>query len=133
MRRRGQAGVEAVAVCLLLLLLVAATVRASAGAWQRAAEAVHAPDGARRGQALVELLALCPVLVACGCAFAIACGRVAAVTRAERELARAVRADAMGLAPAPAPGVRVRVAGALIEVRVAAPLGGVRRQAERVG
>ncbi|MFM7693081.1 MAG: hypothetical protein ACKO7U_02065 [Actinomycetota bacterium] len=133
MRRRGQAGVEAVVVCVLLVVLVAETARAAAGAWQRAADAVHAPADARRGQALVELLALCPVLAACGCAFAIACGRVVAVTQAERELARAVRADAMGLRPAPAPGVRVRVAGARIEVRVAAPLGAVRREAVRVG
>jgi hypothetical protein len=133
MRRGAQAGVEAVVVCLLLVVLVAGTARAAAGVWQRAAVAVYAPAGVRRGQALVELLALCPVIAACGCAFAIACGRVAAVARAERELARVVRADAMGLAPAPAPGVRVRVAGAWVEVRVAAPLGDVRRAAARVG
>ncbi|MEY4227170.1 MAG: hypothetical protein RL190_1927 [Actinomycetota bacterium] len=133
MRRRGQAGAEAVLVCLLLVALLAATARAAAGAWQRAADAAAPAGEVRRGQALVELLALCPLLAACGCAFAVACGRVTAVALAERELARAVRADAMGLAPVPAPGVRVRVAGALVEVRVAAPLGAVRRQAARVG
>lgn len=132
MRRRGQAGAEAVFVCLLLVALVAATVQAAAGAWQRTADAVSPAGETRRGQALVELLALCPVLAACGCAFAVACGRVAAVARAERELARAVRADAMGLVPAPAPGVRVRIDGALVEVRVVAPLGSVRRQTARI-
>lgn len=132
MRRGGQAGAEAVLVCVLLIALIAALTRSAAEAWQRAAVVAGSAGETRRGQALVELIALCPVLAACACAFAVACGRVAAVARAERELARAVRADAMGLVPVAAPGVRVRIAGTLIEVRVAAPLGAVERRAERI-
>ena len=117
-------------MALLLVALLAAAAHAGAGAWQRAAASIEAP---RRGQALVELLALCPVVAACACAFAIACGRVAAVARAERELARAVHADAAGLVPAPTPGARVSVRGRIVEVRVRAPVADVVRRAERVG
>ena len=128
--RRGQAGTEAALVALLLVALIAAAAHAGADAWQRATASIEA---SRRGQALVELIALCPIIAACACAFAIACGRVAAVARAEAALARAVRADAAGLTPAPTPGVRVRIDGRRIEVRVRAPLGEVARVAQRVG
>lgn len=82
----------------------------------------------QRGQGVVEVVALAPLVAACAAAFAIACVRVAAQARAESALATALAADAAGGSIAGALHGRarlVRADGRLIAVAVPAPLGAV--------
>ena len=86
-------------------------------------------SGRRRGQAVVEVLALAPVLVALLAAFVIARARLVAQARAEAVLADVQAADAAGTPPAAALLGRARLVlltPTVVRIAVAAPLGDVR-------
>ncbi|MGI9187659.1 MAG: hypothetical protein ACR2J9_09145 [Gaiellales bacterium] len=90
---------------------------------------------ARRGQAVVELLAVAPLIAACCAAFAIAAIQLSVMARAEAALSRAVAADAAGGSIAGALAGRARLTTlttSRITVEVHGPLGIVRRSEERV-
>ncbi len=89
----------------------------------------------RRGQAIVEVLVLAPIVVACVGAFVISCTRLTAMARAEAALANAVAADASGASVAGAIAGRarlVRLDSERIEIAVEAPLGTIRLSGRRV-
>ena len=90
---------------------------------------------ARRGQAVVEVLALVPLVVACTLAFVAAAFQLVAMARAESALSDAVAADVAGTSVRGALHGRARLVSAdatSIVIDVAAPLGDVRLQGERV-
>lgn len=92
------------------------------------------PCSTRRAQAIVEVLALAPLVVAAAVAFAVATGRLAAMARAEAALARAVAVDAAGGSIAhglPKPARLVRTTPTRITVSVPAPLGAITLQGTR--
>jgi len=89
----------------------------------------------RRGQAVVEVLALAPVVAACATGFALVALQLSALARAEAALARAVAADAAGGSVVGAITGRarlVRITEERIEVEVVAPLGDVRLTERRI-
>jgi hypothetical protein len=89
----------------------------------------------RRGQAVVEVLALAPVMAACTLGFAAGAGQLVAMARAEAALANAVAADAAGTSIHGAVNGRARlvsVTSDAIEIAVDAPLGEVRLTGRRV-
>ena len=90
---------------------------------------------ARRGQAMVEVLALAPVVAACMLAFAAGAGQLVAMARAEAALANAVAADAAGTSIHGAVHGRARIVSVTpgsIAIAVEAPLGEVRLSGRRV-
>jgi len=92
------------------------------------------PGSRCRGQAIVEVLALAPLVVAAVLAFAVAAGRLAAMARAEAALARAVAVDAAGASTAyglPRRARLVRTTDATITVAVPAPLGAITLEGPR--
>ena len=119
--RRGQSSVEAVLAALLLAVLLSACTAVAAQRWQAAAEALRAlAADTRRAQAVVEVLALAPVVAACAVAFALACGQLAAQGRAEAGLAQVQAADAVDQ---PSPPLRIERRDGRVAVRVHGPLG----------
>lgn len=91
--------------------------------------------GRQRGQAVVEIVILAPIIAACVGAFAIAALRIAAVARVESALQVAIAADAAGEPVASALHGRAR----LVEIRpdrivvsVSAPWGAIRGVTQRV-
>ncbi len=87
----------------------------------------------RRGQAVVEVIALAPLVTALVAVLAVGGARVAATARAEAMLARALAADAAGEPIVAAVGQAATVeVGHRIVVVVKAPFGDVRRDALRV-
>ena len=92
------------------------------------------PGSGRRGQAIVEVLALAPLVVVAVLAFAVAAGRLAAMARAEAALARAVAVDAAGASIAhvlPRHARLVRATDTTITVAVPAPLGAITLEGPR--
>ena len=88
----------------------------------------------RRGQAVVEVLALAPVLMTLLIALTIAERRLAAAATAEAILADVVAADAAGEPLDGALGGRARLlpgSAEQVAIAVDAPLGAIVRHAER--
>lgn len=89
----------------------------------------------RRGQALVEVLALAPLVAACAIGYGACATQLAAIARAEAALANAIAADAAGTSIRGAVHGRARlvaVSARTIEIVVPAPLGDVARRGQRV-
>ena len=119
--RRGQSSVEAVVAALLLAVLLSACTAVAAERWQAARSVLRALTAdARRGQGIVEVVVLAPVVAACAVAFALACGQLVAQGRAEAGLARVLEADA---GEQPAPALRIERRAGRVAVRVHGPLG----------
>ena len=89
----------------------------------------------RRGQGVVEVIAIAPLVVCAVAAFAVASARLAAMARAESALAAALAADA---ADQPVRGALrgrariVRLDDRVIAIAVPAPLGPIVREAPRI-
>ncbi len=89
-----------------------------------------------RGQAVIEVILLAPLVTACVVGFAVTYGRVAATARAEVALQLAVAADAAGEPIAAAlvgRGRLIEVADSTITVSVPAPLSPLELTGRRAG
>ena len=90
----------------------------------------------RRGQAVVEVLALAPLVAACTVAFAAGAFRLVAMAQAESVLSDALAADVAGTSILGVVHGRARlvsVTATVIVIEVSAPLGPVRLSGQRIG
>jgi hypothetical protein len=88
-----------------------------------------------RAQAVVEVLAVAPVVVACVVAFAIAAARLVALARAESALSDALAADVAGTSMRGALQGRARLVSVdanAVLIEVNAPLGAIHLRGERI-
>lgn len=91
---------------------------------------------ARRGQAVVEVLAVAPLVAACVIGFALVAEQLCTRARAEALLGEVIGAQAAGTALPLAvrrSGARIVVRTQTVEVQLPGPLGEVRLRERRIG